>query len=67
MVVPGESHIQHFIIKKNNNMKVREDLCRTNIKNPLNNNEIDSLINPCDTFQEKFGVWLLLDTGLRLS
>ena len=49
-------------------MKVREDLCHTNIKeNPLNNNEIDNLINPCDTFQEKFGVWLLLDTGLRLS
>lgn len=49
-------------------MKVREDLCHTNIKEkPLNNNEIDNLINPCDTFQEKFGVWLLLDTGLRLS
>jgi hypothetical protein len=32
MVVPGESRTQHFIIQKNNNMKVREDLCHNNIK-----------------------------------
>jgi len=36
-------------------------------KEPLNNDEVDRLINACDTFREKFVVWTLLDTGLRLS
>jgi len=33
----------------------------------LNDDEVDRLINACDTFREKFVVWTLLDTGLRLS
>lgn len=36
-------------------------------REPLNNDEVDRLINACDTFREKFVVWTLLDTGLRLS
>ncbi|MBA7490990.1 Tyrosine recombinase XerD [subsurface metagenome] len=36
-------------------------------REPLNDDEIDRLINACDTFREKFVVWTLLDTGLRLS
>jgi len=36
-------------------------------REPLNDDEVDSLINACDTFREKFVVWTLLDTGLRLS
>jgi integrase/recombinase XerD len=33
----------------------------------LNNDEVDKLTNACSTFREKFAVWTLLDTGLRLS
>jgi integrase/recombinase XerD len=36
-------------------------------REPLNNDEVDKLINACDTFREKFVVLTLLDTGLRLS
>ena len=36
-------------------------------REPLNDDEVNSLINTCDTFREKFVVWTLLDTGLRLS
>jgi len=36
-------------------------------REPLNNDEVDKLINSCETFQEKFVIWTLLDTGLRLS
>jgi len=36
-------------------------------REPLNDDEVDGLINACDTFREKFVVWTLLDTGLRLS
>ena len=36
-------------------------------REPLNNDEVDKLINSCETFREKFVVWPLLDTGLRLS
>ena len=36
-------------------------------REPLNDDEVDSLTNACDTFREKFVVWTLLDTGLRLS
>ena len=36
-------------------------------KEPLNDDEVDRLTNACDTFREKFVVWTLLDTGLRLS
>ena len=36
-------------------------------REPLNNDEVDKLINACNTFREKFVVWTFLDTGLRLS
>jgi len=36
-------------------------------REPLDDDEVDSLTNACDTFREKFVVWTLLDTGLRLS
>ena len=36
-------------------------------REPLNDDEVDRLTNACDTFREKFVVWTLLDTGLRLS
>ena len=36
-------------------------------REPLNDDEIDRITNACDTFREKFVVWTLLDTGLRLS
>ncbi len=35
-------------------------------REPLNDDEINRITNACDTFREKFVVWLL-DTGLRLS
>jgi len=36
-------------------------------REPLNDDEVNRLTNACDTFREKFVVWTLLDTGLRLS
>ena len=36
-------------------------------REPLNNDEVNKLTNSCDTSREKFVVWTLLDTGLRLS
>lgn len=36
-------------------------------REPLNNDEVDKLTNACNTFREKFVIWVLLDTGLRLS
>jgi len=36
-------------------------------REPLNNDEVNKLTNACETFREKFVVWTLLDTGLRLS
>jgi len=36
-------------------------------REPLNNDEVNKLTNACNTFREKFVVWTLLDTGLRLS
>ena len=36
-------------------------------REPLNDDEVNSITNACDTFREKFVVWTLLDTGLRLS
>ena len=36
-------------------------------REPLNNDEVNRITNACDTFREKFVVWTLLDTGLRLS
>lgn len=36
-------------------------------REPLSDDEVDKLTNACDTFREKFVIWTLLDTGLRLS
>lgn len=36
-------------------------------REPLNDDEVNRITNACDTFREKFVVWTLLDTGLRLS
>ena len=36
-------------------------------REPLSDDEVNRLVNACDTFREKFVVWTLLDTGLRLS
>ncbi len=36
-------------------------------REPLNDDEVNAMTNACDTFREKFVVWTLLDTGLRLS
>jgi len=36
-------------------------------REPLNNEEVNKLTNACSTFREKFVIWTLLDTGLRLS
>lgn len=36
-------------------------------REPLNNDEVNRLTNACENFREKFVVWTLLDTGLRLS
>jgi len=36
-------------------------------KEPLNNDELNKLTNSCNTFKERFVIWILLDTGLRLS
>jgi len=33
----------------------------------LNDDEVNRITNACDTFREKFVIWTLLDTGLRLS
>jgi len=36
-------------------------------REPLDSREIDVLVNACQTLKEKFVVWTLLDTGLRVS
>jgi len=36
-------------------------------REPLSDEEVNRLVNACDTFREKFVIWTLLDTGLRLS
>ena len=37
------------------------------VREPLNAAECDRMVNACNTFPEKLVVWLLLDTGLRVS
>ncbi|GAG62413.1 unnamed protein product [marine sediment metagenome] len=32
-------------------------------REPLNNDEVNKLINACNTFWEKFVIWTFLDTG----
>jgi integrase/recombinase XerD len=36
-------------------------------REPLSDDEVNRLTNACESFQEKFIVWTLLDTGLRVS
>lgn len=36
-------------------------------REPLNDDEVNQLTNACEIFRDKFVVWTLLDTGLRLS
>ena len=36
-------------------------------REPLNDDEVNKVTNACGNFREKFVVWTLLDTGLRLS
>ena len=36
-------------------------------REPLDDAQIDQLVNACETFREKLIVWTLLDTGLRVS
>lgn len=36
-------------------------------REPLNNDEVNRLTNACENFREKFVIWTLLDTGMRLS
>jgi len=35
-------------------------------REPLNDDEVNRITNACNTFRERFVVWTLLDTGLRL-
>jgi len=37
------------------------------VREPLNYDECDRLVNACQSFQEKLVVWVLLDTGLRVT
>ena len=37
------------------------------VREPLNGEECDRLVNACITFREKLAIWTLLDTGLRVS
>jgi integrase/recombinase XerD len=36
-------------------------------REPLSDDEVNRLTNACESFEEKFVVWTLLDTGLRVS
>jgi integrase len=36
------------------------------VREPLNVEEMDRMVNACRSFQEKLIVWVLLDTGLRV-
>jgi len=36
-------------------------------REPLSDDEVNRLTNACETFDEKFIIWTLLDTGLRVS
>ena len=37
------------------------------VREPLNSEECDRIVNACRSFQEKLVVWVLLDTGLRVG
>jgi len=42
-------------------------MSHTFVREPLTSEECDRVINACRTFREKLVVWVLLDTGLRVS
>jgi len=35
-------------------------------REPLNDDEVNMLTNACEAFRDRFVVWILLDTGMRL-
>ncbi len=35
-------------------------------REPLSDDEVNRLTNACENFDEKFAIWILLDTGLRM-
>jgi len=37
------------------------------VREPLNSDECDRIVNACQSFQEKLVIWVLLDTGLRVG
>ena len=37
------------------------------VREPLSGEECDRIVNACRSFQEKLVIWVLLDTGLRVS
>jgi len=37
------------------------------VREPLNSEETDRIVNACKSFGEKLVVWVLLDTGLRVN
>ncbi|MEO6807521.1 MAG: tyrosine-type recombinase/integrase [Isosphaeraceae bacterium] len=37
------------------------------VREPLRAEEVDQLVNACETPLEKLVVWTLMDTGLRVS
>lgn len=37
------------------------------VREPLNGDETDRIVNACKSFGEKLVVWVLLDTGLRVN
>jgi len=37
------------------------------VREPLNSEECDRIVNACKSFAEKLVVWVLLDTGLRVK
>ena len=37
------------------------------VREPLNGEEYNRLVNACETFREKLVIWSLLDMGLRVS
>jgi len=42
-------------------------MAREFVREPLNAEECDRVVNACESFREKLVVWVLLDTGLRVN
>jgi hypothetical protein len=41
----------------------RNDMPYQYKREPFNNDELNKLTNACNTFREKFVIWIFLDTG----